>query len=170
MNTITNLEFSSLPSQHLIVVGGTRNLSGRKKDGNARKHIYVSLQETFLTFNGVFKDRCGDSFILITGAARIGCDRAVLQGIGGLMIQIKEGARIENPRDYHPGEVENLRLLLEVGSPIHRDPNRENFYEIEGSGETYYIHISPISGNVVLLAKWLRQSQVCCLSARDLVA
>ena len=86
------------------------------------------------------------------------------------MIQIKEGARIENPRDYHLGEVENLRFLLEVGSPVHRDPNRENFYEIEGSGETYYIHVSPISGNVVLLAKWLRQSQVWCLGARDLVA
>ncbi len=86
------------------------------------------------------------------------------------MIQINEGARIENPREYEPGAVESLRHLLEVGSPAQRDPHRENFYEIEGNSETYYIHISPISGNVVLLAKWLRQSQDCCLSARDLVA
>jgi hypothetical protein len=86
------------------------------------------------------------------------------------MIQIKEGARIENPREYEPGAVENLRLLLQVGSLAQRDPQRENFYEIEGNCETYYIHISPVSGNIVLLAKWLRQSQECCLSARDLVA
>ena len=86
------------------------------------------------------------------------------------MIQIKEGARIENPREYEFSAVETLRLLLEVGSPAQRDPQRENFYEIEGSSETYYVHISPVSGNVVLLAKWLRQSQECCLSTGNLVA
>jgi hypothetical protein len=87
-----------------------------------------------------------------------------------MMIQIKEGARIENPRDYESGAVEGLRHLLEVGSPTQRDPHRENFYEIEGNCETYYVHLSPISGNVVLLAKWLRQPQGCCLSAIHLVA
>jgi hypothetical protein len=86
------------------------------------------------------------------------------------MIQVKVGARIENPREYEHGTVEQLRYLLEVGSPSQRDPHRENFYEIESDSETYYIHISPISGNVVLLAKWLRQSQDCCLSAGHLVA
>jgi len=86
------------------------------------------------------------------------------------MIQFKNGAWIENPREYEAGTVESLRLLLEVGSPAQRDPHRENFYEIEGNGEIYYIHISPVSGNVVLLAKWLRQAQDCCLSAGDLVA
>jgi len=86
------------------------------------------------------------------------------------MIQVKEGARIENPREYEPGAVQQLRRLLEVGSPALRDAHRENFYEIEGQSETYYIHISPISGNVVLLAKWLRQPQDCCLSSGHLVA
>ncbi|HEV7968113.1 MAG TPA: hypothetical protein VGP19_11105 [Candidatus Acidoferrales bacterium] len=84
------------------------------------------------------------------------------------MIQINEEARIENPREYEPAAVESLRRLLEVGSPAQRDPRRENFYEVEGHSETYYIHISPINGNVVLLAKWLRQSQECCLSASHL--
>jgi hypothetical protein len=87
-----------------------------------------------------------------------------------MMIQIKEGTRIENPREYEPGAVEHLRYLLEVGSPAQRDPHRKNFYEIEGNSETYYIHVSPINGNVVLLAKWLHQSQDCCLSSGHLVA
>jgi hypothetical protein len=87
-----------------------------------------------------------------------------------MVIQVKEGARIENPREYETGAVEHLRHLLEVGSPAQRDPHRENFYEIESHSESYYIHISPVSGNVVLLAKWLRQSQDCCLSLGHLVA
>ena len=86
------------------------------------------------------------------------------------MIQIKEGARIENPREYESAAVENLRLLLQGGSLAQRDPQRENFYEIEGNGETYYIHVSPVNGNVVLLAKWLRQPEECCLTASNLVA
>lgn len=86
------------------------------------------------------------------------------------MIQIKDGARIENPREYESPAVENLRLLLEVGGPMERDPQRENFYQVDGNCETYYIHVSPVTGNVVLLAKWVHQSEVCCLSARDLVA
>jgi len=86
------------------------------------------------------------------------------------MIQVKEGARIENPREYEPGVVRHLRHLLEVGSSAQRDPHRENFYEIESNGETFYIHISPISGTVVLLAKWLRQSQDCCFSSGRHVA
>jgi len=86
------------------------------------------------------------------------------------MIQIKEGAGIENPREYEPGAVKELRQLLRKGSPARRDPQRENFYEVESNSETYYIHISPVTGNVVLLAKWLRQSQDCCLSAGHLVA
>ena len=86
------------------------------------------------------------------------------------MIQVKQGARIENPREYEAGAVNHLRHLLEAGDGAQPDPHRENFYEIEGQSETYYIHVSPISGDVVLLAKWLRQSQYCCLSSGHLVA
>lgn len=98
------------------------------------------------------------------------CDQGKQKGIGGKVIQVREGARIENPREYESGAVEHLRQLLEAGSPAQLDPRRDNFYEIESCGENYYIHISPISGNVVLLAKWLRQSEDCCLSAGPLLA
>ncbi|HEV2522314.1 MAG TPA: hypothetical protein VGT24_08025 [Candidatus Acidoferrales bacterium] len=87
-----------------------------------------------------------------------------------MVIQIKEGARIENPRNYETREVEQLRCLLTAGSSAQRDPRRENFYELEGAAETFYIHISPISGEVILLAKWNRQSEGCCFSSGHLVA
>lgn len=84
------------------------------------------------------------------------------------MIQVKQAARIDNPREYEASAVDHLRYLLETGSWAQRDPQRENFYEIEGQDETYYIHISPISGGVVLLAKWLRQPEVCSVASEHL--
>jgi hypothetical protein len=86
------------------------------------------------------------------------------------MIQVKIGAKIENPRAYECGAVEHLQQLLEAGSPVQLDSQRENFYEIESGNETYYIHLSPISGNVVLVAKWLRQPQTCCAGSGHLFA
>ena len=86
------------------------------------------------------------------------------------MMQVRSGAQIENPREYEGDAVEHLRHLLALGIPAQRDANRENFYEIDSTGESYYIHISPISGNVVLLARWLRQPQDCCLTSEHLAA
>jgi hypothetical protein len=86
------------------------------------------------------------------------------------MLQLKEGARIENPREYEAEAILQLRCLLDAGHPAERDPRRENFYELEGSKELFYIHVSPISGNVTLLAKWIRQSQDCCVGPAHLVA
>ena len=86
------------------------------------------------------------------------------------MVEIKTGAQIENPREYECGAVEHLRHLLALGIPAQRDPKRENFYEIDSTCENYYIHISPVSGNVVLLARWLSQAEDCCASSGRLAA
>jgi hypothetical protein len=87
-----------------------------------------------------------------------------------MMIQIKGEAQVENPRQYEARAVEHLRHLLELGAPAQRDPGRENFYEIDGQTDTFYVHLSPLSGNVVLVAKWLRQAEDCCLSAAHFTA
>jgi hypothetical protein len=89
---------------------------------------------------------------------------------GDMHLQIKTGTIVENPRKYEAGAVEQLRRLLEDGSPAQGDPRRRNFYEIESQNETYYIYVSPIGGGVVLLAKWIRQSQECCVAAAEMVA
>lgn len=126
--------------------------------------------ETFLTFNAAFKQFSGDSFILSAAVAAFRRDQVVRERTRGMLIQIKEGASIENPRNYEPHEVEQVRHLLRAGSPAQRDPRRENFYELEGKGETFYIHISPISGEIVLLAKWNRRLAECCPGTGHLVA
>lgn len=86
------------------------------------------------------------------------------------MSQIRAVGTIENPRKYDQESVEQLQQLLKTGRPAQRDPRRVNFYEIDGHEETFYIHVSPVSGNVVLLAKWNRQLEGCCLDSDRAVA
>ena len=87
-----------------------------------------------------------------------------------MVLQMNEHTRIENPRKYNADVVNDLRNLLTEGGCAERDPRRENFYELENGGNTFYIHISPITGDVMLLAKWLSSPKEACTSAADLAA
>jgi hypothetical protein len=86
------------------------------------------------------------------------------------MIKFNQGVKVENPRAYETGTVIHLQYLLEVGGPIERDPRRENFYDVDGGSEIYYIHVSPVSGNVILLARWMRQTRGCYSDSNQLAA
>ncbi len=168
MDTIKLLEFSWLLQGRLIVEGAVNSIckAWRITDASLAS---ILLLETLLNFNTAFKKFSGESFILDASDVG-GSDRAVQERTRSMVIQIKEGAQIENPRSYSPQEVKQLRHLLATGGVVQRDPRRENFYEIEGNGEIFYIHISPISGAVVLLAKWNRQPVDCCFNSEHLIA
>ena len=87
-----------------------------------------------------------------------------------MVLQMNEGTRIEDPRQYGAEVVNDLRNFLTVGGFAQSDPRRANFYELENGGHTFYIHISPINGDVTLLAKWPSHPKVACASAARLVA
>ena len=102
-------------------------------------------------------------------------DRCHVRPVGkerdkGMLLQIKEGSKIENPREYTAHAVEDLRGILAVGRDAQRDPHRENFYVLDNNNNTYYIHVSPITGNVTLLAKWSGQQRPCYADEGSLVA
>ena len=62
--------------------------------------------------------------------------------------------QIEDVR-HHPAEmVAMLRDLLCDGAKIIADPKRAGFYEVESGEVVYYIHVSPTSGKILLLATW----------------
>lgn len=62
--------------------------------------------------------------------------------------------QIEDLRN-HPAElVVRLRTLLTRGAHTNPDPNHPGFYEIESDCRVYYVHISPITGKILLLATW----------------
>jgi hypothetical protein len=87
-----------------------------------------------------------------------------------MVLRITEVANIENPREYAAHEVDDLRHLLLAGGEAEGDPRRKHFYNLTGEKNAYYIHISPISGNVILLAKWLRHPSDCYAEAEPMMA
>jgi len=67
--------------------------------------------------------------------------------------------RIEDLRN-HPAElVLGLRDILSRGAKIVPDPKRRGFYEVQSDSLVYYIHVSPVSHNVLLLATWPNQTE-----------
>ena len=62
---------------------------------------------------------------------------------------------MDNLRNY-PAEIikELEELLLSDGSAL-PDPKRKDFYDLENVGRTFFIHISPKTAKVILIATWL---------------
>jgi hypothetical protein len=87
-----------------------------------------------------------------------------------MVLQFDEEPRIENPRNYSPEIVGELRSLLSAGRPVHRDPRRKDIYEIHGSDSTLYVYVSPLTRTVVLLARWSRQTNPRCLEMAQEIA
>jgi hypothetical protein len=62
--------------------------------------------------------------------------------------------QIEDLRN-HPAEMlVTLRSLLAGGAKVTPDPKRPDFYEVEDESVVYYIHVSPVTGKILLLATW----------------
>ncbi len=71
-----------------------------------------------------------------------------------MVMKLDRELNIEDPRHHSQERVETLRQLLAGGARVEADPKRSDFYEVESGSEVYYIHISPITGKIVLLAAW----------------
>jgi hypothetical protein len=124
--------------------------------------------ETSTIFNAFFIGLRVDSIILWHAPMQMS---SVRKRKGPRMrLQMREGTKIENPRAYANQVVEGLRELLAAESHVQSDPNREHFYQLEDDKNAYYIHVSPITGNVILLAKWTRQTDACYVNEGTLVA
>jgi type II secretory pathway predicted ATPase ExeA len=61
---------------------------------------------------------------------------------------------IEDLGKHTTESVDRLRQLLAGGAQVYPDPKRPGFYEVESGSDVYYIHISPVSGKIFLLATW----------------
>jgi hypothetical protein len=62
--------------------------------------------------------------------------------------------QIEDLRD-HPRElIAELEELLASGAPAIPDPKHPELYEIKSDAQVFYIHISPATGKVLLVATW----------------
>lgn len=73
-----------------------------------------------------------------------------------MTLKMKE-VKVENLRNYSDEVVDKLRGLLLTGADADLDPQRKGFYDVYNGTRVFFIHISPVSGNVMLLASWLRE-------------
>jgi len=73
-----------------------------------------------------------------------------------MTLKMKE-VKVENLRNYSGEVVDKLRHLLLAGADADVDPHRRGFYDVYNGTRVFFIHISPVSGNVILLASWLRE-------------
>jgi hypothetical protein len=77
--------------------------------------------------------------------------------IGEIMIlRMEQQPTIDNLRNYPSEVVDQLGTLLAEGVKARPDPRRKHFYELEHAVHTFFVHVSPLSGRVMLLAKWER--------------
>jgi hypothetical protein len=74
--------------------------------------------------------------------------------------------QIENLGKYPQETVEKLRDLLAGGAEAQPDPRRKNFYDVHNCSQVFFIHISPVSGNVMLLASWLKEANAALAQAK----
>lgn len=75
-----------------------------------------------------------------------------------MTLRMNDALIIENLRNYPAETVAQLRSLLQAGASAQMDPHRENFYELENGARVFYIHVSPVSGKVWLLACWPKET------------
>lgn len=81
-----------------------------------------------------------------------------------MFLRIDEQLSIDNLNSYPTEIVGQLEELLTSGVAARLDPKRENFYEVESAGRVFYIHASPVTGKVMLLATWLAELPVPALA------
>jgi len=75
---------------------------------------------------------------------------------GSMLLRMEHLSGVDNARNYSPEIIKELEQLLLAGGSASPDHRRKGFYDLENRERTFFIHISPITGRVVLLAVWLR--------------
>ena len=70
------------------------------------------------------------------------------------------GLKIEDPRGHSPETVGRLREALVSEAPVNPDARRPNFFEVEAGDQVFYIHISPLTQGITLLATWAREPEL----------
>lgn len=65
-----------------------------------------------------------------------------------------EAFEIRDLGSHTPATVTTLALPLAGDVNVRPDPKRKNFYEVVDGSLVYYIHVSPVTGIIYLLAVW----------------
>jgi hypothetical protein len=75
-----------------------------------------------------------------------------------MVMTLKRELQIEDLRNHPEEMVLTLRSLLAGGAKVNPDPKRPDFFEVESGSLVYYIHVSPATGKILLLATWPKEA------------
>ncbi len=67
--------------------------------------------------------------------------------------------KILDPRGHSPETLLRLRQALILGAPATPDARRADFFEIQSGDQVFYIHFSPATQKVTLLATWSHEPE-----------
>jgi hypothetical protein len=62
--------------------------------------------------------------------------------------------RIVDLGSHSQQTIDRLRQLLAGEGTVRPDQRRPGFFDVESGSETFFIHVSPVTGNILLLAAW----------------
>jgi len=71
-----------------------------------------------------------------------------------MKVNLRKDVPIEDLGSHSAAALKGLRACLAAQPKLMRDPKRGNLFELQGCTSVYYIHISPVSGKISLLATW----------------
>jgi hypothetical protein len=71
-----------------------------------------------------------------------------------MTLYVSELQKIQDGRQHPPETFLRFRRLLTTGVAVQADPKRPDFYELRCGSEVFYFYLSPVSGEVLLLAVW----------------
>lgn len=71
-----------------------------------------------------------------------------------MLLRFEHLPGVQNPRNYSAETIKELEQLLRTGVPAFPDARRKGFLDLKNGDRTFFIHISPITGEVALLATW----------------
>jgi hypothetical protein len=71
-----------------------------------------------------------------------------------MLLRMKQLPGVDNLRNYPAEIIKELEQLLLSGGSALPDPKRKGFYDLETDERTFFVHVSPTTGRVMLLATW----------------
>ena len=71
-----------------------------------------------------------------------------------MRLNLGEVLIIEDLGKHSAATVISLALHLAGAADVTADPKRKGFYEVDDGRTVYYIHVSPVTATIFLLATW----------------
>jgi hypothetical protein len=75
-------------------------------------------------------------------------------------LELRAESKIEDPRGHSPETLRRLREALASGAAATPDARRPGFFEIQGEDQVFYIHVSPTTQKITLLATWSHEPEL----------